>query len=69
VLILPSPFRFRVDGGGSGGGGGTFGVVTRVTLETHELPNFFGAVDGSVVANAAIVPAGSSGSIQFIGWS
>src|SRR5205823_7050238 len=23
-----------------GGGGGTFGVVTRVTLETHELPNF-----------------------------
>ena len=33
-----------------GGGGGTFGVVTRVTLETHELPNFFGAVDGSVVA-------------------
>ena len=33
-----------------GGGGGTFGVVTRVTLETHPLPNFFGALDGSVVA-------------------
>jgi hypothetical protein len=27
-----------------GGGGGTFGVVTRVTLATHELPETFGAV-------------------------
>ena len=27
-----------------GGGGGTFGVVTRVTLATHELPTTFGAV-------------------------
>ncbi len=27
-----------------GGGGGTFGVVTRVTLRTHELPQTFGAV-------------------------
>lgn len=25
-----------------GGGGGTFGVVTRVTLRTHDLPRFFG---------------------------
>jgi len=33
-----------------GGGGGTFGVVARVTLETHPLPAFFGAVDGSIVA-------------------
>ncbi|HWE24625.1 MAG TPA: FAD-binding oxidoreductase [Myxococcales bacterium] len=33
-----------------GGGGGTFGIVTRVTLETHPLPDFFGAVDGSIVA-------------------
>jgi FAD/FMN-containing dehydrogenase len=27
-----------------GGGGGTFGVVTRLTLATHELPRTFGAV-------------------------
>jgi FAD/FMN-containing dehydrogenase len=27
-----------------GGGGGTFGVITRVTLATHELPGTFGAV-------------------------
>jgi FAD/FMN-containing dehydrogenase len=27
-----------------GGGGGTFGVATRLTLATHELPNLFGAV-------------------------
>jgi FAD/FMN-containing dehydrogenase len=27
-----------------GGGGGTFGVVTRVTLATHELPTTFGTV-------------------------
>jgi FAD/FMN-containing dehydrogenase len=27
-----------------GGGGGTFGVVTRITLATHELPKTFGAV-------------------------
>jgi FAD/FMN-containing dehydrogenase len=27
-----------------GGGGGTFGVVTRLTLATHELPQSFGAV-------------------------
>jgi FAD/FMN-containing dehydrogenase len=27
-----------------GGGGGTFGVITRVTLATHELPTTFGTV-------------------------
>jgi FAD/FMN-containing dehydrogenase len=26
-----------------GGGGGSFGVVTRLTLQTHDLPEFFGA--------------------------
>ena len=27
-----------------GGGGGTFGIVTRLTLRTHDLPNTFGVV-------------------------
>lgn len=35
-----------------GGGGGTFGVVTRVTLRTHELPRFFGAAWGKVRAQS-----------------
>jgi len=35
-----------------GGGGGTFGVVTRVTLRTHELPRFFGAAWGEVKAKS-----------------
>ena len=35
-----------------GGGGGTFGVVTRVTLRTHELPRFFGAAWGEVRARS-----------------
>ena len=33
-----------------GGGGGTYGVVTRVTLATHELPETFGVVVGAVTA-------------------
>jgi FAD/FMN-containing dehydrogenase len=33
-----------------GGGGGSFGVVTRMTLRTHELPPFFGAVATTIVA-------------------
>jgi FAD/FMN-containing dehydrogenase len=35
-----------------GGGGGTFGVVTRVTLRTHELPEFFGAAWGRIKASS-----------------
>ena len=31
-----------------GGGGGSFGVITRLTLRTHELPKFFGAVNAMV---------------------
>jgi len=33
-----------------GGGGGTFGVVTRVTLRTHELPSFFGGIAVTIKA-------------------
>lgn len=35
-----------------GGGGGTFGVVTRLTLATHELPKTFGAVSLSIRARS-----------------
>jgi hypothetical protein len=33
-----------------GGGGGTFGIVTRMTLQTHELPETFGAVFAEIRA-------------------
>ena len=35
-----------------GGGGGSFGVVTRLTLRTRELPEYFGGVFGSIKANS-----------------
>ncbi|GLQ97710.1 FAD-binding protein [Dyella mobilis] len=34
-----------------GGGGGSLGVVTRLTLRTHELPEWFGAVIGDIKAS------------------
>lgn len=35
-----------------GGGGGTFGVVTRLTLQTHDLPTTFGAVRWTIQAKS-----------------
>jgi FAD/FMN-containing dehydrogenase len=35
-----------------GGGGSTFGVVTRLTLRTHELPKFLGFVGGKIEAHS-----------------
>lgn len=35
-----------------GGGGGSFGVVTRLTLRTHELPDTFGAVFSTIQADS-----------------
>jgi len=35
-----------------GGGGGTFGVVTRLTLRTHELPKYFGGAGGRIKARS-----------------
>ena len=33
-----------------GGGGGTFGVISRMTLRTHDLPEFFGTANFSIKA-------------------
>src|SRR5690348_11465225 len=35
-----------------GGGGGSFGVITRITLKTHELPPLFGAAFGAIKASS-----------------
>ncbi len=35
-----------------GGGGGTFGVVTRLTLRTHDLPELFGSTWGTIQARS-----------------
>lgn len=35
-----------------GGGGGSLGVVTRLTLRTHELPMFFGGMFGEIKASS-----------------
>jgi FAD/FMN-containing dehydrogenase len=35
-----------------GGGGGTFGVITRVTLRTHDLPKLFGGAGAKIKARS-----------------
>lgn len=35
-----------------GGGGGSWGVVTKMTLQTHDLPTYFGAAWGAVKAKS-----------------
>ncbi|MEP6546077.1 MAG: FAD-dependent oxidoreductase [Gammaproteobacteria bacterium] len=35
-----------------GGGGGSFGVISRLTLETHELPEHFGLVSATIQSNS-----------------
>ena len=35
-----------------GGGGGTFGVVSKMTMRTHDLPEFFGTVNFTVRASS-----------------
>ena len=35
-----------------GGGGGTFGVITRLTLRTHDLPEFLGYTEGKIKAQS-----------------
>lgn len=35
-----------------GGGGGTFGVITKVKLRLHDLPEFFGGAGGTIKASS-----------------
>jgi FAD/FMN-containing dehydrogenase len=37
-----------------GGGGGTFGVVTSMTLRTHDMPKTFGAAIGTIIASSDV---------------
>jgi FAD/FMN-containing dehydrogenase len=37
-----------------GGGGGSFGVVTKLTLETYELPALFGVVNATIEAKSDV---------------
>ncbi|AIT09033.1 FAD-binding protein [Candidatus Francisella endociliophora] len=35
-----------------GGGGGTYGVVSKLTLRTHKLPEYFGLISGEITADS-----------------
>jgi FAD/FMN-containing dehydrogenase len=50
VLIANSCKNPDLFWGIKGGGGGSLGVVTKVTLRTHELPTFFGGVIAKIKA-------------------
>jgi FAD binding domain/Berberine and berberine like len=52
VLIANSSTNSDLFWALKGGGGGSFGVVTKVTLATYELPAFFGRVQGLIKANS-----------------
>jgi FAD/FMN-containing dehydrogenase len=47
---LPMRARIPSCSGASGGGGGSLGIVTRVTLKTRELPDYFGGVFATIRA-------------------
>lgn len=53
VLVVNECSHPELFWGLKGGGGGSLGVVTRVTLETHDLPETFGAFFTTVQANSA----------------
>jgi FAD/FMN-containing dehydrogenase len=41
-----------------GGGGGSYGVISKVTLRLHELPEFFGAVSLTMQADPTLPTGG-----------
>lgn len=52
VLVVNAGSHPELFWGLKGGGGGTLGVVTRMTLRTFELPEFFGATFGRIKASS-----------------
>ena len=52
VLIANACTNADLFWGLKGGGGGSLGIVTRLTLRTHELPQWFGGAFGAIKANS-----------------